>query len=114
MFQDLDVRYDNTFHLEQPTPDSLALIFRGDAVLAKRENDLLQLPTFAVLTGAQEKAGFRYAFTLGEQIFFLSDNMSGESPAAEGFQYIPSREYRSLGPKETVFAAAVGESLHRW
>ena len=30
------------------------------------------------------------------------------------YEYVSSREFRGLEPKEAVFAAAVGESLHRW
>lgn len=113
MFQDLDVRYDNSFQKIEPTPDSLALIFQGDAVLAKNVNGQLQLPTFSDLAGTVEQAAFRYAFTLDHTACFLFDEAAGECPAADQ-SFVPSREYRSLGPKEAVFAAAVGESLHRW
>lgn len=116
MFQDLDIRYDNSFRKETPTPNSIALIYRGDAVLAKKQDGLLTLPTFAELGGAPEESAFRYAFTLGEREFFLFDDArrKEEPPVIEGHEYIPSREFRGLGPKEAVFAAAVGESLHRW
>ena len=36
------------------------------------------------------------------------------SPEGEGFGFVASREFRAFSPKEAVFAAAVGESLHRW
>ena len=136
MFQDLNIRYDNSFRKESPAPESVALIFSGDAVLAKREDGRLSLPTFAELAEASEVSAFRYAFTLGDRTFFLADwaedgkpphPSSGfrETPDAtfpsrvrlcegEGFAFVPSREFRGLGPKEAVFAAAVGESLHRW
>ena len=160
MFQDLDVRYDNAFRRETPGPDSVALIFKGDAVLARNEEGRLTLPRFGELAGAPEESAFRYAFTLGGRSFFLADceelgtpphPSSGfrETPDAtwakepisaaeprnwgknlavprtalssrgrlcegEGFAFIPSRAYRGMGPKEAVFAAAVGESLHRW
>ena len=160
MFQDLDLQYDNSFRKERPKPESFALIYKGDAVLAKAEDGSLTLPTFAELAGAPEESAFRYAFTLGNRTFFLADceevgtpphPSSGfcETPDAtwakepisaaeprnwgknlavprtalssrgrlcerEGFAFVPSREFRGLGPKEAVFAAAVGESLHRW
>lgn len=114
MFQDLDVRYDNSFHKILPTPDSLALVFRGDAVLAKTGVDRLTLPTFAELAGTIEASAFRYAFTLGHTACFLFDDAGGDCPASDDQAFIPSREYRAMGPKDTVFAAAVGESLHRW
>ena len=116
MFQDLDVLYDNSFRVIKPTPNSLALIYQGDAVLAKTEDGLLTLPTFGELSGTLGESAFRYAFTLGELKFFLFDDAwrNGEPPAVEGYEYVSSREYRALGPGEAVFAAAVGESLHRW
>ena len=131
MFQDLDVLYDNSFRMIKPTPNSLALIYQGDAVLAKKEDGFITFPTFAELSGAPGESAFRYAFTLGERAYFLADwpedgtplirpSVRTEAPSPEGegsaadIRFVPSREYRALGPKEAVFAAATGESLHRW
>ena len=116
MFQELDVRYDNSFREEDPTPASVALIFRGDAVLARKTEKGLALPTFGELPEPGEKRAFRYAFTLGSRSFFLADQTEGGTLPEEGkdFSFVPTREYRAMGPKEAVFAAAVGESLHRW
>ena len=114
MFQDLNVRYDNTFREEKPRPDSLALIYRGDAVLANTEEGLLTLPTFSALAGTGNDKAFRYAFNLGDRSCFLFDDTGGQIPALNGYDFIPSREFRGMGPKESVFASAVGESLHRW
>lgn len=110
MFQDLDLRYDNAFRRETPTPDSLALIYRGDAVLAWNEAGRLTLPTFGALSEAGRTLPFRYAFTLGEVPYFISEDASDQPEEA----FVSTRTYRGLGPKEAVFAAAVGESLHRW
>ena len=46
MFQDLDIRYDNGFRAEAPMPDSSALIYQGDAVLARTEGGDWQLLTW--------------------------------------------------------------------
>lgn len=114
MFQDLDVRYDNSFRRDRPTPESCALIYRGDAVLAKKEGGALRLPSFGALKGTVEEAAFRYAFSLGQTEFFLFDDTAADCPAEADLAFVPSREYRGLGPKPAVFAAAAGESLHRW
>ena len=34
--------------------------------------------------------------------------------AGEGLRFLPSAEYRYAQPRETAFACAVGETLHRW
>ena len=113
MFQDLDVRFDNSFQKTAPAEDSLALLFRGDAVLARAEEDRLVLPAFPELPPALRALPFRCAFTLGGRTCFLADADHVPEEAAP-FVWVPSRQYRGMGPKEAVFAAAVGESLHRW
>ena len=113
MFQDLDVRFDNSFQKTAPAEDSLALLFRDDAVLARTEEDRLTLPDFAALSPALRALSFRCAFSLGGRSYFLADADKAPEDAAP-FVWVPSKQYRSMGPKEAVFAAAVGESLHRW
>ena len=61
-------------------------------------------------TAVLRELPMRYAFSLDGQAYFLVD-AEGQIPAE---RLIPSRAYRQMGPKETVFACAVGESLHRW
>ncbi len=113
MFQDLDVLYDNSFRRSAPDADSAALIRSKDGVLAARKDGLLRLPGFGELSPAAQALEWRYAFTLGERQYFLADG-EGLEEALPGFSYVPSREYRGMGPKEAVFAAAVSESLYRW
>ena len=42
MFQDLDVSFDNAFRHASPQKDSTALLYRGDAVLARTEDGALR------------------------------------------------------------------------
>jgi NTP pyrophosphohydrolases containing a Zn-finger, probably nucleic-acid-binding len=127
MFQDLDVYFDNSFQQTAPQQDSAALIYRGDSVLARTEDAALCLPSFAELPEQADALPFCYAFTLGSRSFFLADWAEDEatlirpnvrtgaaSSKGEGFAFVSSKEFRGMGPKEAVFAAAVGESLHRW
>lgn len=120
MFHDLaDISYDNTFRRAVPDAASIALIWQGDAVLAYRDGSRLRLPSFAELPAAVRASSFRYAFTLGKTVYFVTDatdcaEMQGSESAGESLAWIPSREYRGMEAKEAVFAAAVGESLHRW
>ncbi len=110
MFQDLDMRYDNSYRPVTPVGEDLALVYQQDAVLA-REGEGLCFPRVGELCPELEPPSWRYAFTLGEARCFLGE-WKGAPPS--GFRFVPSREARGLGPREAVFAAAVGESLHRW
>ena len=119
MFQDLDVRYDNAFRRAEPGAESLALLYRGDAVLARTEGGQLCLPRFGALSDEARGLSWRYAFSLGEREYFLAESGEAECGAeapgeGEGLRFTASRDFRGMGPKEAVFAAAVGESLHRW
>ena len=130
MFQDLDVRFDNAFRQAEPSVDSIALIRQADAILATLEDGLLRFPRFEQLSPAARALRWRYAFTLGEQAYFLADATDADQDAITRLQVpahtatdmsaggrlfpVPSREYRDLEPREAVFAAAVSESLHRW
>ena len=113
MFQDLNIRFDNSFHRAEPADDDLALLYRGDAVLARTADGCLELPCFGELSDAARALPCRYAFTLGPRTCFLLD--AGELPlAGGGLGFVSTRDYRAMEPREAVFAAAVGESLHRW
>lgn len=114
MFQDLELAYDNSFRAELPSDEGIALIYRGDAVLACAEDAALRLPRFSELPASLRAIPFRYAFTLGEDRCFLADAANEPLEAANGLRLIPSREYRNAPSRAAVFAAAVGESLHRW
>ena len=111
MFQDLDVRYDNSFRQMTPEENDTALVFQGDAVLAAQREGELVFPRYGALSPALRAGVWRYVFSLGERPVFLG---AWEGAPMPGCRFVPSREYRGMGPKEAVFAAAVGESLHRW
>lgn len=118
MFQDLNVRYDNAFHKTSPEEQDLVLLYRKNAVLSLAEEELA-FPGCFQLSPEGKSLPLRYAFTLGETRYFLAD--AGELPEsrlvredAPAPRFLDSRDFRGLGPKAAVFAAAVGESLHRW
>ncbi|MBQ1371672.1 MAG: NAD(+) diphosphatase, partial [Oscillospiraceae bacterium] len=113
MFQDLSLQYDNAFRREAPRGTDSVLLYQGDAVLARIEAGTLRLPLYAELSEAIQALSFRHAFRLGAQSYFVAD-VGNHLPDWEGAAFVSSQEARSLGPKEAVFAAAVGESLHRW
>ena len=135
MFQDLDIRYDNAWRRAAPEAGSVALIRRGDEILAAGSSGQLSFPAFGQLSPAARALEWRYGFTLGEAAYFLADAdgadleavtaveapphparcpRRGSFPQGGRLCWIPSKEYRNMGPKDAVFAAAVSESLHRW
>ncbi|MBR6120281.1 MAG: NAD(+) diphosphatase [Oscillospiraceae bacterium] len=116
MFQDLgDIRYDNAFRRLSPEPESLALLRRGDGLLAGTADGTLRLPRFGELPKALRALPCRYAFSLGGEACFLLDGDSlAQAPSLPGLALLSSRDYRSAEPKEALFAAAVSESLQRW
>ncbi len=113
MFQDLNLCYDNSFRREKPTGTDTMLLYQGDAVLGRVEAGALRLPLRSELSPSMLALPCRPAFRLGDQSYFVGD-AEACAPDREGMGFVPSREFRNLGPKEAVFAAAVGESLHRW
>ena len=52
MFQDLDIRFDNSFHSAAPRDGDLALHYRADAVLAERRDGTLTLPCLGAVREA--------------------------------------------------------------
>lgn len=113
MFQDLDVRYDNSFRRAEPTENDVALLRQGDAIFASVQDGKLTFPCFGQLSPAARALQWRYAFSLDQRAYFVAGG--GDAPAApEGFTFVSSRAYREMGPKDAVFAAAVSESLQRW
>lgn len=113
MFQDLDIRYDNAWRKAAPAENSPALIRWEDGVLAALEDGQIRFPRFGQLSPAARGLKWRYGFTLGDEAIFLTQ-WDGDAPLPLGYRFVSSKDYRGLGPKEAVFAAAVSESLHRW
>lgn len=130
MFQDLTVQYDNAFRKAEPDEHAVALIRVDESILAEQQDGLLRFPCFGQLSPAARALRWRYAFTLGEQAYFLADDSGADRaaiaeveapplpgsglPEKRNLVAVASKTYRNMGPKEAVFAAAVSESLHRW
>lgn len=88
-----------------PSAEDRLLCFRENAVLSAANE--LRLPRI----GDFSPANLHYAFSLDGVPVWLTDE---ELPEGEGWQYIDSKDYRSMTPRQIAFACTVGESLHRW
>lgn len=106
MLQDIfPHEYHNEFRKKPPEPEDLLLIYSPAGVLSAAEG--LALPC----CGDFPALPVRYAFSLDERGVYLAQETVEAPP---GWRYVPSGEYRLGQPRETAFACAVGESLHRW
>ena len=111
MLQDL---YPHVYHNEMawkaPAPDDIALIFAPDrTIYCGLEGSTLTLPRMRDITDSE----VQYAFSIDETAYYLVSAHPGETDA---FRYLPSASLRAMtdGTSAALFAAAAGESLHRW
>ena len=101
MLQDiLPHRLDISFHPAAPGPDSRALVFDGEKLLAAQTDRGMTLPRLADCRPSRRPI---FAFRLDETDFFLLD-----AAAADGFSMLPVSALRRAAPKETAFAALDG------
>ena len=102
MLQDiLPHRLDISFHPAAPGPESRALVFDGEKLLAAQTDRGMTLPRLADCAVAERPL---FAFRLDETDFFLLLSPT----AAVGFSMLPVSVLRRTGPKETAFAALDG------
>ena len=97
--------YHNAFQKCEAQPQDMLLAYRGNAVLSAPEE--FRLPR----CGDLPDMPVRYAFSIDDTRYFLAENAPEEQTA---WRLLPSAEYRYALPRETAFACAVGETLHRW
>lgn len=106
MLQDISPHiYHNPMSFLPPSAGDLVLAYTEGGVLARREAELLQLPT---VSQCPNVSGWTYAFSIDDVRYYLPQ----EVPQVPTFS--PVSNYRANGPRETAFACAVGESLSRW
>lgn len=97
--------YHNAFQKCEAQPQDMLLAYRGNAVLSAPEE--FRLPR----CGDLPDMPVRYAFSIDDTRYFLAKKAPEEQTA---WRLLPSAEYRYALPRETAFACAVGETLHRW
>ena len=116
MLQDIGPgRFRNSFQKAAPEGDDFVLLYQGDSVLAQSCSGTLRIPRLRELPASCCDRKLRYAFSIDRDRYFYGW-LPAEAAAvsAEPFSFLPSREYRNMGPIEAAFACSVGESLFRW
>ncbi len=103
--------FHNEYTPHPPADGDLVLIYGPDGLLMETSGGI-RLPTVAQARERFGDAPLQYLFAEDGRAFYRME----AAPAAPfgGFSSVESRAYRSLGPPETRFACAVGESLDRW
>ena len=111
MLQDL---YPHVYHNEMswkaPAPDDIALIFAPDrTIYCNLGGETLTLPRMREIPDGEAQ----YAFSIDETAYYL---VSAHPEEKEPFRYVPAASLRAMtdGTSAELFAAAAGESLHRW
>jgi len=101
--------FHNEYTPRPPAGGDFVLIFGPDGLYMETA-DGIRLPTAAQARERFGSAPLQYLFAVDGQAFY---RMEVAAPAPSG-GFACVANYRSLGPPETRFACAVGESLNRW
>ena len=111
MLQDL---YPHVYHNEMswkaPAPDDIALIFAPDrTIYCSLDGETLTLPRMREIPDGEAQ----YAFSIDGTAYYL---VSAHPEEQKPFRYVPAASLRAMtdGTSAELFAAAAGESLHRW
>ncbi len=111
MLQDIAPHiYHNEIIFPEPAPEDDILVFSGNTVLGREQDGRFVLPRVRELALPPER--LQYLFSVDGANYWLL--MGGPLPQREGFALADTAGLRAMGPDETRFACAVGESLARW
>lgn len=102
-------RYDRTYSLTPAGPSDIALCYREDSVLLRRQGDEYALPRFEELGLPTD--GARHLFAMDGTGCYLT-------PAPEEYptdcEYVTTQGLRQVHPTEVAFAAITGSQLAHW
>ena len=112
MLQDLYPHvYHNEISWKAPAPDDIALIFAPDrTIYCSLDGETLTLPRMREIP---DGSGAQYAFSIDGTAYYL---VSAHPEEQKPFRYVSAASLRAMtdGTSPELFAAAAGESLHRW
>lgn len=113
MFQDIFPHiYQNSFIPDPPSVEDILLLYSGDSVLCREQDGSVALPCLSEIVGF-ELSELSFCFRIDGNVYRV-DDAGNDAVPPEGYCFLHSRQFRNLGPADTVFACAVGESIHRW
>lgn len=99
--------YHNEISWREAKGDDIVLSFCEGKLLAQVAEQRLTLPQVR----EAEPQALQYLFSIDETAYYLAEDALSESG---NWHYEPTYPLRNCTPDEHLFAAAAGESLHRW
>lgn len=115
MIQDIAPhRFSNEYRPKPPGKESVLLCYRDKEVLVRKEDGMLQFPTFAELDaeGRDVREGAVYLFEIDGICFYLAGELPGEMPL--DFRMEPVEQFRHAKPMHLAFAGITGFQLYNW
>ena len=108
MLQDIAPHvYHNEMSFAPPREGDFAVYIRDGAILARLEEERLELPRL----GPDPAGDWQYLFSIDETAYYLA---APGAPEPEGFVYIPLRSCGDLEPRFQALACSAAGSLARW
>lgn len=110
MIQDIEPHiYDNQYKPRAPKTDDQILMYDGRKVFLKEENNVVSLPLFEDVEGAD---GLTYLFSIDDEAYFLADKSVLKE--TDGYEWKDIQFYRNASPKYIGFAIITGWQLYNW
>ena len=117
MIQDISPHiYHNEYKNLSPKDQDFILIFQGNTVLVRFQDDKLRYPTFSEVRNFS--LGYHYLFSIDEYQYFLayalSDDTSASPLCLPGYTYENVSLFRSAFSRHTAFAGITAHHLFDW
>ena len=117
MIQDISPHiYHNEYKNLSPKDQDFILIFQGNTVLVRFQDDKLRYPTFSEVRNFS--LGYHYLFSIDEYRYFLAYSLSDDTNASPlclpGYTYENVSLFRSAFSRHTAFAGITAHHLFDW
>lgn len=117
MIQDIEPKHlNNHYEKKHPSMKDKVMIFKDKMIFVKECDNKADFLTYGeLLSICMEKKipvpECRYIFTLGNNLYFLTEFPQAEE---DGFEFRKMFDLRRMKPKEAVFAGATAWHLYTW
>lgn len=111
MIQDIaPKKYDNTFHIKHPCGDDTVFVFDRNAVLCRKNGEMVCYTTLAQLDA--DPGDCTFLFSIDDADYFLLRAVEYHAPA--GFRFENITLFRTALPGHLAFAGFVAWQLYNW